>query len=228
MISVSRHTDPFLRAAIRRLMASLMVSLMVSLGCASLASAQLGERRIGVTFTEGRPRLNVSMADFANDPEVSRKLRSGLPQTFVTRIYAYSASTQQPIAVAARSCRVVYDLWEERFRVQRASELGDETFAVRTIQEVVDRCLVARQLAIGTTADWQSSRGQRVYFAALVEFNPITPDTVQRIRRWLARPQRGRVDSDSFFGSFVSLFVNRRIGEAERALRFQSQEVDVP
>ena len=210
------------------LIVSLMVSLMVSLTCASMASAQLSERRIGVAFVEGRPRVDVSMADFARDPEVTRKLRSGLPQTFVARIYAYAANGQAPIAVAARSCRVVYDLWEERFRVQRASELGDETFAVRTLEEVVDRCLVARQLSVGTTADWQSARGQRVYFAALVEFNPITPDTVQRIRRWLARPQRGRVDSDSFFGSFVSLFVNRRIGEAERALHFQSQQVDVP
>lgn len=210
------------------LLVSLMVSLMVSLISVPEAEAQLSERRVGVTFSEGRPRVDVSMADFANDPEVGRKLRSGLPQTFVARIYAYSASSQAPIAVAARSCRVVYDLWEERFRVQRASELGDETFAVRTLAEVVDRCLVARQLPVGTAADWQPSRGQRVYFAALVEFNPITPDTVQRIRRWLARPQRGRVDSDSFFGSFVSLFVNRRIGEAERALRFQSQQVDVP
>ena len=227
---ISSGTSPRLVmvSLVRAVMVSLVVSLMVSLGPANGAAAQLSERRFGVTFTEGRPRVDVSMADFANDPEVGRKLRSGLPQTFVVRIYAYPVGNETPIAVAARSCRVVYDLWEERFRVQRASELGDETLIVRTVEEVVDRCLVARQLAIGTAADWQSSRGQRAYFAALVEFNPVTPDTVQRIRRWLARPQRGRVDSDSFFGSFVSLFVNRRIGDAERALRFRSQQVDVP
>lgn len=194
----------------------------------SSAAAQLSERRVGVTFSEGRPRVDVSMADFANDPEVHRKLQSGLPQTFVVRVYAYASGSEVPIAVAARSCRVVYDLWEERFRVQRASESGDETLSVRTLAEVTERCLVAHQLPIGTSADWQSLHGQRAYFAALVEFNPVTPDTVQRIRRWLARPQRGRVDSDSFFGSFVSLFVNRRIGDAERALRFRSQQVDVP
>ena len=30
---------------------------------------------------------------------------------------------------------------------------------------------------------------------------------------------------EAFFGSFVSLFVNRRIGSAERVLRFRSQTV---
>jgi hypothetical protein len=209
------------------LLVSLLVSLWVSLWVSS-ASAQVSERRVGVSFSEGRPLVDVSMADFARDAEVQRKLESGLPQTFVVRVYAYVAGSETPIAVAARSCRVAYDLWEERFRVQRSSEAGDETFTARTLEEVTERCLVARQLPVGSASDWQSAHGERAYFAALVEFNPVTPDTVQRIRRWLARPQRGRVDSDSFFGSFVSLFVNRRIGEAERALRFRSQEVDVP
>ena len=221
-----------LRASLRAsLIASLWVSLAavgVSLSSPSPAAAQLSERQVGVTFSEGRPRIDVSMSDFANDPEVYRKLQSGLPQTFVVRIYAYAGGSETPIAIAARSCRVVYDLWEERYRVQRSSEQGDETLNVRTLAEVTERCLVARRLPIGSTAEWQSARGQRAYFAALVEFNPVTPDTVQRIRRWLARPQRGRVDADSFFGSFVSLFVNRRIGDAERALRFRSQSVEIP
>lgn len=213
----------------RRAMLGSMLGLLVSASFAlSPAMAQLSERRVGVTFSEGRPRVDVSMADFARDGEVRRKLESGLPQTFVVRVYAYTTESERPIAVAARSCRVVYDLWEERFRVQRASETGDETFIVRTLDEVTERCLIARRLPVGDAEAWSSVQGQRAYFAALVEFNPVTPDTVQRIRRWLARPQRGRVDSDSFFGSFVSLFVNRRIGDAERALRFRSQQVDVP
>lgn len=192
------------------------------------ASAQVSERRVGVHFEAGAPRIDVSVADFASDPETRRKLTSGLPQTLLFRAYAYVDGREEPVAVTARSCRVVYDLWETRFRVQLASESGDETLSVGSVEEVVRRCLVAERLPVGTSRSWDAHRGRRARFAVLVELNPLTPDTVQQIRRWIARPQRGRVDSDSFFGSFVSLFVNRSIGAAERTLRFRSQEVPIP
>ncbi|GAB4203026.1 MAG: hypothetical protein OHK0013_16830 [Sandaracinaceae bacterium] len=192
------------------------------------ARAQVPERRVGVRFVDGVPHVDVSVADFASDPETRRKLESGLPQTLVLRTYAYVDGVEAPIAVAARSCRVVYDLWETRFRVQIASEAGDRSTTVASVEDVITRCLVASRLSVGTAAAWTSHRGRRAYFAILAELNPLTPDTVQRIRRWIAHPQRGRVDRDSFFGSFVSLFVNRSIGAAERSLSFRSQELLVP
>jgi hypothetical protein len=85
-----------------------------------------------------------------------------------------------------------------------------------------------RGLPVGGERVWSAQRGARVYFAVLVEFNPLSPDTVRRIRRWLADSGGGPVHNDAFFGSFVSLFVNRRIGSAERAISFQSQPVRVP
>ena len=56
---------------------------------------------------------------------------------------------------------------------------------------------------------------------------PSAATTIARIRRWLSRP-RGEynVETKSFFGSFVSLFVNDRIGSAERVLRVRSQDVE--
>ncbi len=209
-----------------RAVALWLVALCAMAPCA--AHAQVAERRIGVRFEAGTPRIDVSAADFASDPETRRKLTSGLPQTLLFRTYAYAAGRDTPVAATARSCRVVYDLWEERFRVQVTSVTGDLTVTVGSLDEVVQRCLVAERLAVGSAAEWAGVQGRRAYFAVLVELNPLTPDTVQRIRRWIARPQRGQVDSDSFFGSFVSLFVNRSIGEAERTLRFRSQQVQVP
>ncbi|MEM9195753.1 MAG: hypothetical protein AAGF12_41690 [Myxococcota bacterium] len=123
-----------------------------------------------------------------------------------------------------RSCRVVYDPWEEVYRVDLETETSDGTRTTGTLEEVVERCLVVRRAQL--TARYR--RGRDVYFAALIEFNPLSPETVQRIRRWLARPGGGRSGEDAFFGSFVSLFVNRRIGAAERTLRFRSQSVEVP
>ncbi len=207
---------------------ALVTLVLVLLATQAVAAQAITERRMGVRFEAGVPLVDVSAADFAGDAETRRKLASGLPQTLVFRTYAYTSDVEVPVAVSARSCRVVYDLWEERYRVQIADERGDRTSSLTTVEEVVSQCLVAQRLPLGTSRDWEPLHGRAVTFAVLVELNPLTADTVQRVRRWLARPQRGRVDSDSFFGSFVSLFVNRGIGAAERTLRFRSQEVTVP
>jgi hypothetical protein len=191
------------------------------------AQPRVRTRTIGVRWDHGVPRISVSSSDLVT-ADVRRKLESGLPQTLVTRIYAYPESGGSPIAVTPLQCRVAYDLWEEVFRVQVQTASGDRSESASTIEQVVRRCLVARDVPVGTTADYAARRGSRVYFAVLVELNPMSPDTVQRIRRWLARPNGGRLDGDAFFGSFVSMFVNRRIGAAERTLSFRSQAVSVP
>lgn len=182
---------------------------------------------MGVRWERSIPRVSFSARDVAS-AKVRKKLSSGLPQTLVMRVYAYRKSGR-PIALAVRSCRVVYDLWEEHYRVELHTATTDRSELLRDLSDVVNRCLVARRLPVGRAADWRDRSGRDVHFAVLVEFNPLSPDTVERIRRWLARPARGgSFEGDAFFGSFVSLFVNRRIGDAERALRFRSQVVRVP
>ncbi|MBK8171478.1 MAG: hypothetical protein IPK60_14185 [Sandaracinaceae bacterium] len=185
-------------------------------------------RTMGIGWRASSPRLAFSARDLVNG-DVAHKLQSGLPQTIVMRVYAYDQANGSPVALAPLSCRVVYDLWEEVYRVQvqTASSQGSET--ISTLSAVAQRCLVVRSLGLGTDAEWQARRGHTVYFASIVELNPMSADTVDRIRRWLARPQGGgRVESDAFFGSFVSIFVNRRVGAAERTLSFRSQSVEVP
>jgi hypothetical protein len=204
------------------------LAILLLAGSIGTTHAQIPERRVGVHFAQGAPRIDVSIADFASDPETRRKLMSGLPQTLQLSAFAYIEGREEPIAATARQCRIAYDLWEERFRVQVTTEASARTISVRSIDEVVAQCLVVDRLVVGAPNAWTGVRGRRAYFGVLVELNPLTADTVQRIRRWLARPQRGTVDSDSFFGSFVSLFVNPQIGAAERALRFRSQRLEVP
>lgn len=196
---------------------------------AAVARAQedVPQRRLGVRYADGTPRLTFSARDLL-DADARDKLQSGLPQTVVMRIYAYRDGETAPVAVSARSCRVVYDLWEEVFRVQVQTEGSDTTVTEDDVAGVLERCVVVRREQIGEATDYRRHRGERLYFAVLFEFNPLSPATVERIRRWLARPSGGRVESDAFFGSFVSLFVNRRIGEAERIRRFRSQNTRVP
>ena len=63
------------------------------------------------------------------------------------------------------------------------------------------------------------------YLAMVVELNPVSKELLAEMRRWLTRPA-GSASIDrgsSFFGSFVSVFVNPRLPEAERVLRVRSQ-----
>ncbi|MFK7986252.1 MAG: hypothetical protein AB8I08_09485 [Sandaracinaceae bacterium] len=182
-------------------------------------------RQMGVSWSGRVPSVHFSALDLA-DRAVRRKLESGLPQTLVMRLFAYG-SEGQALGVTARSCRVTYDLWEEVYRIELADARGDRSETVTALDDVLSRCLVADRVSVGRASDYAGVR--RVYFAVLLELNPLSPDTVHRLRRWLARPAGGgRVGGEAFFGSFVSLFVNRRIGSAERVLRFRSQNVRVP
>lgn len=216
----------------RALAAALGVALVVaSLAHApSLAAQARGGRhaQVSARFSDGVARLDVRVASFLDDAETRRKLTSGLSQTIQLRAYAYVAGRDAPVAVTLRSCRVAYDLWEERYRVEVATESTERAISVASLAEVAQHCLTLRDQPLGQRADWANHHGAQAYFAVLVELNPLTPDTLARIRRWLARPSRGTLESDSFFGSFVSLFVNRGVGDAERALRLRSTDVRVP
>src|SRR5690606_37559173 len=97
-----------------------------------------------------------------------------------------------------------------------------------SLDGVLRRCLVADRMPVGAARDYEGRAQQRIYFAVLIELNPVSPESVHRLRRWLARPATGgRASGDAFFGSFVSLFINRQIGSAQRTLRFRSQDVAV-
>ncbi len=207
---------------------AISLALSVALGPA-LASAQegdVGQRRVGVRWRDGVPEVDFSAADLASR-SVRQKLQSGLAQTLVMRVYAYREGGQ-PVAMAPRSCRVIYDPWQEIYRVQVQGPAGDHVESIRALDDVVQRCLIARHLPVGGADVYRGLSHQSVYFAVLLEMNPLSPETVHRLRRWLARPAGGGVGQEAFFGSFVSLFVNRRIGAAEHTLRFRSQVVRVP
>jgi hypothetical protein len=68
--------------------------------------------------------------------------------------------------------------------------------------------------------------GAEYVLAVRGDLNPISEDLLIEVRRWLVQPARGQRRlgaGDSFFGSFVSIFVNPRIEDSERQVRFVSQ-----
>ena len=205
---------------------SLCVALVLSPALA-LGQGKVPVRPVLVAWSGHMPLLSFDTRDFITR-DVEKKLKSGLPQRIVTRVYAYRDKGERPITAAVSSCRVVYDRWEAGFRVQRATAARDQSHLARSVRQVGDLCLDVKKLALGGPATFDRHRGKRIYFAALVELNPLSPDTVQRIRRWLSRSGGDELQGDAFFGSFVSIFVSRRMGSAERTMTFRSRTLNVP
>lgn len=215
---------------IGRALIALAVTLLAALALPRSARAQddVPRRALTARFEDGVARVDVEASDLADDA-LRRRLSSGLTQRLVTRVYAFQGDATTPIAVGVRACRVRWDPWALSFTVDVQTESSDRTRTLRTMAEVLDACLDLAALPVGQARDWTAARGRTVWFAAIVELNPLSPETVHRIRRWLSRPDGAGMSGDAFFGSFVSLFVNRRIGDAERTLRYRSAgEVRVP
>src|SRR5262249_58019727 len=66
--------------------------------------------------------------------------------------------------------------------------------------------------------------GDTFELAIRVDLNPVSKETLAEVRRWLSQGTAGGVDrGGAFFGSFVSVFVNPKIAEADRVIRLRSQ-----
>ena len=193
---------------------------------APTAPARLPIRRANFSWNKENTILRASVVyrDVV-DLEVQRKLRSGLPTVVVMRAYLYPDGASTPVAGTVKSCRIVFDVWDEIYRIQ-ISQPGGETHSISpNLEGVLRRCAMATDLAV---ADRSTLQPDASYFmATLVEVNPISKEMLDRIRRWVSRPP-GTTGSagDSLFGSFVGLFV-ARIGQAERTLSFRTQSVVV-
>jgi hypothetical protein len=193
---------------------------------APTAPAQLPTRRASFSWNKENTILRVSLAyrDVV-DSEVERKLQSGLPTVVVMRAYLYPDGTGTPVAGTVKSCRIVFDVWDEIYRVQVSQPGGETNSVAPNIEGVLRRCATATDLAVADRTTLQP--GGSYFMAALVEVNPISKEMLDRIRRWVSRPPGTSGSAgDSLFGSFVGLFV-ARIGQAERTLSFRTQSVVV-
>ena len=156
------------------------------------------------------------------DAEISKKLLSGLPTVITMRGYVFRESGGDPVALTAKSCRVVYDLWDEVFRIQVTQPGGTSSAIAVNVEGVLRNCAEARRLTLVERALLRDDA--RYFVACLVEVNPVSAEMLDRIKRWVTRPSGSSAigPGDSLFGSFVGLFV-ARIGDADRRLAFRTQ-----
>lgn len=193
---------------------------------APTAPAQLPQKRANFSWDAHNVlRLSIKYPEVV-DGEVERKLRSGLPTVIVTRAYVYpDANPSSPVAGAVKSCRIVFDVWEEIYRIQLSQPGGERATVAINFQGVLRQCTSTNELPV---AERTALEPDSSYFVGvMVEINPISKEMLERIRRWVSRPPgTSATPGDSLFGSFVGLFV-ARIGQAERTLSFRTQSVVV-
>ena len=159
------------------------------------------------------------------DAEVRTKLKSGFQNTLLYRIYVRRVEDDAPVSLTARRNLQLYELWDDVFYVyiggskQNARKVSDLDKLVDELARFEVQAAVS--LPPGT-----------YYVDVIVEINPLSADEEAEIRSWIARSRGGHrtfaTGDRSFFGTFVSLFVNIRPGSAERTFRFQSKTFSVP
>jgi hypothetical protein len=157
------------------------------------------------------------------DKTMADKLSSGLPTVIAMRAYVLREGDADPIALAIRTCRVSYDLWDEVYRLKISITGGERDSAALNLEGVLRQCADARDLAVADRALLPTG-GKPAFLGIIVEVNPVSPQMLAQMRQWVSRPagSTGIGPGDALFGSFIGLFV-RQIGTADRTLRFRTQ-----
>ena len=80
------------------------------------------------------------------------------------------------MAVRQFSCDATRDLWG---RMGYLVRIGTHSERLKTLEQVLDRCLAVEGLFAGEPNSYQPQKGKEMYFVVKAEFNPISPKTVQ-------------------------------------------------
>jgi hypothetical protein len=202
---------------------ALIGALLALAGGPAAAEDQPISRRMA--FAERATNLVVSTS-FPEllDRQAIERVSSGLATVVVVRLYVYRRSdTTHPVSMVLFEHEVVFDHWDEIYLVRTRGPLGERRAQFRSRQQAVraitslDRMPIAQLGLIGI--------GPHHFVAMVIELNPVSPELLAEMRRWLSRPAgEAAIDSSSsFFGSFVSVFVNPKLERADRVLRVRSQ-----
>lgn len=194
----------------------------------SALAVEARARRTGIDLVDGWITVSVGLQDLLA-PADRKKLYSGFVNRFDIRVYLYRDGEAEPMAAELRRAELVYDIWGERFEARVQDSRG---------RKQVRQGLAEREAVFTGTALWRfpieelALLDPEATYRVRVrgDLNPVREELLQEAKRWLLRPSgRGREGTgDSFFGMFVSVFVNPRIEDSERQVTFWSQPFRVP
>ena len=192
------------------------------------AGGGLPRRTTGLALTPTHLAVSVGLPDLFGADDRGR-LTSGFATRVLVRVALQEEGAAEPIAVAFQRAEIVYDIWDERFRLRITRGAGpDVRLEARTPDEAIARATTLWQLPVVERTRLRP--GVPYVLTIRGDLNPISEELLADVRHWLVQPARGerRVGTgDSFFGSFVSIFVNPRVEDSERQLRFASQRFEL-
>ena len=149
-------------------------------------------------------------------------LGTGIESTVVIRIQITPQDSDDPVAEQLIRRSVVYDVWDEVYRLQLDERGGQKKFQVKYRAEALKWLTAIEDLPVAPLAVLPL---EKVFVLKMVvELNPVSRETLAEVRRWLSQGNGGGLDrGGAFFGSFVSVFYNPKIADADRVLRIRSQ-----
>ena len=192
-----------------------LAALFLLIASAAYAQSQLPVRDVEVTWSRGAPKLSFSAKDLA-DERVRQELSSGLRKRLVVEVGSHLKGSDWRMAVRQFSCDATRDLWDDGYLVR----IGTHSERLKTLEQVLDRCLAVEGLFAGEPKSYQPQKGKEMYFVVKAEFNPISPKQCSE----LIRPTTG----NDAIGPITVNIVRRRICQAERTIEFRSEYVKVP
>ncbi|HEX7842613.1 MAG TPA: hypothetical protein VF469_34305 [Kofleriaceae bacterium] len=149
-------------------------------------------------------------------------LGTGIPSSVVIRIQITPQSSNDPVAEQLIQRSVVYDVWDEIYTLRLDQPGGGKTIKVKYRAEALKWLTAIDDLPVARLAVLPVD--QVFVLKMVVELNPVSKETLAEVRRWLSQGNGGGLDrGGAFFGSFVSVFYNPKIAEADRVLRIRSQ-----
>lgn len=208
------------------LAAVLGAALVWSWGLAPAHAEPLPVRTTGISRSGSTLAASVGLQDLFT-PAARDRLMSGFSTRVLIRIFLRREGESEPVAVAFQRAEIVYDIWDEKFRVRVTRGPGtDRMVETTTVDDAIALAAALWQFPIVEQAQLQP--GARYFLAVRGDLNPLSPELQAEVRRWLRQPagaQRrpGAGGGDSFFGSFVTVFVNPQIEDSESQVRFVSQ-----
>lgn len=210
-----------MRAWTRRGCVLPVVALLV-LGAGAAHADEVRTRRMRFAERGGNLVVTTSFPELFRG-DAAAKLASGFPTTVVVRLYVFRSDRELPSSFALATSQVVYDLWGETYSVRIDRPGGSRSLRTASRAEVVSTVTRIEELPVASLE--QVPIGPHHFLAVVVELNPVSEELLAEVRRWLTRPAgASRLDtSSSFFGSFVSVFVNPKLERADRVIRLRSQ-----
>jgi hypothetical protein len=182
-------------------------------------------RQQTMTFGELRGYLRVTTAANVLDAKAYERLDDGLASAVTILVALTPDGSQRVVAHIDLLHQIVYDLWDEVYTVITGPADGPR----RKVQVKFK----AEALKLLTTVDVALVRldaldpAVRYRAQVLAALNPVSARDVAQVRSWLS--EGGSLDrGSSFFGSFVSVFVNPKLPAADRIMRLTSQPYTPP